>query len=153
MKSRVKNVITIDGPSDIVYDEIWECEKWPSYSPGCLEVKILEKNGHKMRRFLKAEMNNRVVEMVTDCQYIPKEGMTFQQVQSPWPLSGNRGEWKFINENGKTRIELTHVLESNIPVVGWFLVKYVISRFYTYKQSKRVLEKLKERIENKEYLN
>lgn len=152
-KSRVVNKIKINGNQETVFKEIWECEKWPLYSPGCLEVEVLERKNNWMLRYLKADINYKIFEMKTECEYFPPHLMKFKQVKSPYPLSSNTGEWTFrkLSDN-ETEVVLVHNLESNIPFTGWIMIKFIMPFFYTYKQSQRVLKKLKERIEKKEYL-
>ena len=147
-----ENTISINAPAEDVYNLAWDVLKWPARLPHYRRVTLLKEEG-----------DHRVVEMAASRDGIP---VSWISIQKPLPEMGKiifrhiggptigmYVEWiikEKTTERGKvTQVRIIHEFDPDWgPVLGTFVAKYIVGRFFVHNIASKTLKKIKEIAEN-----
>lgn len=141
MVFKYTNKKVIDESEDKLFSLICESTKWPEFIKECKEIKIIEKSGNEYIRYMKSVVNHKQVEMKTLCKiYSEQYKMEFKQLESPWPIKSNKGEW-YVHKNadGLSEMVLVHCVEAKYGKFGDFLMKKIIGKHFVENHAEKIL--------------
>ena len=137
--------------ADNLYKLICNSEEWPSFIDECIEGRIMEKKGDQCVRYMKSIVNHKLCEMKTRCKFIDDEHkMMFEQIESPWPIKSNRGQWYIETlANGKNLMVLEHRVVARYGFIGDILMRLLIGKFFVYSHAEKILDEFEKHIGEK----
>ncbi len=149
MVHTVVNKQRIKTTPEKAFSSIVDCEKWPEFIPSVKLVEVLKTSGNKVTRRLHSLINNKVVKMVTETEiYYDDFTIKYKQIEIPWPLKTNGGEWIIKKiDNQTVEMILTHVFTVKYSILGDLAAKLVIGPNYIFKHNKKILKLYKKRLE------
>jgi len=120
----VTDSIFVDGPLDSVYDYCWDSRQWPSITPHVKEVRILEEGleegcneGNAYQRMaMTVESDGRLFHTESIRRTAPLHWIEYDQLKPPSFLLSHSGRWRFIPEQGGTRVVLVHRFSADHPL-------------------------------------
>jgi ribosome-associated toxin RatA of RatAB toxin-antitoxin module len=142
MTHTVVNRRKIRTTQEKAFQAIVDCRRWPDFVPGCLLVEVLEEQDNTILRRMHTRIRNRVVKMKTRCEVRPAEHrMNYVQVERPWPLKTNVGEW-YVEKIDDDAVEmfLIHRFTVKYWLIGDLIALFVIKRFFIFNHNEGVLE-------------
>ena len=141
-----ENHIVIHGPIGRVFELASDVTRWPEILPHYRWVKLLSEDGNK-----------RVVEMAAHRDGIPVKWTSIQEpipgdnrilfTHIKGPTKGMHVEWRMHKEDGFVLVSITHDFSLPWPVIGPFLAKHIIGRFFVHNIAGKTLKCIKEIVE------
>jgi ribosome-associated toxin RatA of RatAB toxin-antitoxin module len=131
------------------FQAIVECRKWPDFVPGCLLVEVIEEKGNKILRRMHSKIRNQVVKMKTESEAFPEKFlMKYVQIERPWPLKTNVGEW-YVEKLDAENVEmfLIHRFTVKYSILGDLYAWLIIKKFYIYDHNVGVLDAFAHKLE------
>jgi ribosome-associated toxin RatA of RatAB toxin-antitoxin module len=104
----VTDSILIHGRLQTVFAHCWNAERWPEITPHVKSVRLLEQTAGFQHMTMTVESDGRLFNTESTRQANPPHKIEYQQLTPPPFLSHHSGEWRFLAEDGGTRVELTH---------------------------------------------
>lgn len=143
------NSIVIDSEIKRVYTIVCDVEKWPQFTPGCLNVVVIERNENTIKTETTSKVNGLTTKQQTIREFIDNKAMIFKHIKMPFPLKKNEGEWTFEEYLEGTTVTLIHRIETKLPLIDSF-VSRLIAKLFIQKETKIALEAIKSRAESKD---
>ena len=149
MEHLVINKHKIETTPEKAFQAILDCKMWPEFVPGVELVEVLDEKGNKMTRRLHTRINGKINKMKTECEIFPEQHkMLYKQVERPWPISSNMGEWYIEKVDEKTiEMFLTHRLKVKYSIIGDLIGMFIIKPLFIYSHNKKVLKAFAKRLQ------
>ncbi len=143
------NVIVIQAPLERIFRVASDLPRWPDFLPH-----------YRYNRFLSTMPSGGIVKMSAVRTGIPttwiseyridaeKPEMYFKHLRSA--CNATRGMvvvWHFTPVPEGIRVEITHDLELHWPLIGGFVSKYIVGRFFIHHIASLTLAGLKRKVE------
>jgi uncharacterized membrane protein len=144
------NVITIKAPLERIFRTASDLPRWPDFL-----------SHYRYNKYLSSMPNGGIVKMSAVRSGIPttwiseyridveKPQLYFKHLKSAF--NATRGMvvvWHFTQEPDGVRVEITHDLDLRWPVIGGFVSKYIVGRFFIHHIASLTLAGLKRKVEN-----
>ena len=143
------NVITISAPLERIFTTAADLPRWPDFLPH-----------YRYNRFLSTMPWGGIVKMSAVRTFIPTTWISEYRVDTEKPelyfkhlkaaFNATRGMivvWTFTRVPEGVRVEITHDLELHWPLIGGFVSKYIVGRFFIHHIATRTLAGLKRKVE------
>jgi ribosome-associated toxin RatA of RatAB toxin-antitoxin module len=147
---RTTNVTTIRGPLPVIFRLAADLARWPDFL-----------SHYRYNRFLSDLPTGGIVKMSAVRTIIPttwiseyrididEHQLYFKHLKSAF--NATRGMvvvWYFKETPEGVRVEITHDLELHWPLIGGFVAKYIVGRFFIHHIASCTLAGLKRRVES-----
>jgi ribosome-associated toxin RatA of RatAB toxin-antitoxin module len=147
---RTANVITIHGPLHVIYTTASDLARWPDFLPH-----------YRYNTFLSKLAWGGIVKMSAVRTFIPttwiseyridtdKLQLHFRHLKSAF--NATRGMvvvWTFTPVGDSVQVEITHDLELPWPIIGGFVSRYIVGRFFIHHIASLTLAGLKRKVES-----
>jgi ribosome-associated toxin RatA of RatAB toxin-antitoxin module len=147
---RTSNVITINAPLHVIFSIASDLERWPDFL-----------SHYRYNRYLSRLPAGGIIKMSAVRTVIPttwiseyridteKVQLYFRHLKSAF--NATRGMvvvWTFQPVPEGIRVEITHDLELHWPLIGGFVGKYIVGRFFIHHIANRTLAGLKRKVES-----
>jgi ribosome-associated toxin RatA of RatAB toxin-antitoxin module len=147
---RTTNVITISAPVERIFTTAADLPRWPDFLPH-----------YRYNRFLSTMPWGGIVKMSAVRTFIPTTWISEYRVDTQKPelyfkhlkaaFNATRGMiviWSFTPTPEGVRVEITHDLDLHWPLIGGFVSKYIVGRFFIHHIATRTLAGLKRKVES-----
>ncbi len=146
---RTSNDITIRAPLPVIFNTASDLARWPDFL-----------SHYRYNRFLSPMPWGGIVKMSAVRTFIPTTWISvyridpenrqlhFEHLRSS--LNATRGMivvWNFTQTPEGIRVEITHDLDLRWPLIGGFVGKYIVGRFFIHHIATRTLAGLKRKVE------
>lgn len=146
---RTTNAIVIRAPLDRIFETAADLARWPDYLAH-----------YRYNRFLSVKPWGGIVKMSALRSGIPltwisvyridrvKRELFFEHLRAAF--NATRGMivvWHFTETPEGVRVEITHDLDLRWPVIGGFVSKYIVGRFFIHHVASKTLAGLKRKME------
>jgi hypothetical protein len=147
---RTSNVITIQAPLPTIFMYASDLARWPDFL-----------SHYRYNRFISPMPWGGVVKMSAVRTFIPITWISEYRIDTAKPelyfkhlksaFNATRGMvvvWTFAETPEGVRVEITHDLELHWPLIGGFVGKYIVGRFFIHHIANLTLAGLKRRVES-----
>ncbi len=147
---RTSNVIAIHGPLETIFHHASDLARWPDFL-----------SHYRYNRFLSPMPWGGIVKMSAVRTFIPTTWISIYRIDTEncqlhfehlrATLNATRGMivvWHFDETPEGVRVEITHDLDLRWPLIGGFVSKYIVGRFFIHHIATRTLAGLKRKVES-----
>ena len=147
---RTVNDIVIDGPANRVFELAAEVTRWPEILPHYRWVKLISQDGRKRIVEMAAHRDGIPVKWTSIQEPIPEERrILFTHIKGP--TRGMEVEWTMKEEDGPhghaVHVRITHEFNPPWPLIGPFIARHVVGRFFIHNIANKTLGRIKRIVE------
>lgn len=141
-----ENHITIEGPSERVYELAANIAAWPQWLPHYRWVTVFEDDGRRRVAEMAALRNRFPVKWRAIQELYPEERrITFRHIGGV--TRGMWVEWGLTEQDGRTHVIIAHDLAYPVPVLGKLFAQHIVGRVFIHHIASRTLSHLRRRVE------
>lgn len=147
-----ENHIVMHAPIGRIFELASDVTRWPEILPHYRWVKLISEDGRKRVVEMAAHRDGIPVKWTSIQEPIPEEGrILFTHIKGP--TTGMNVEWRMREEEdlGFVLVSISHEFNPPWPVVGPFLAKHVVGRFFVHNIAGKTLKRIKEIVEQERY--
>jgi ribosome-associated toxin RatA of RatAB toxin-antitoxin module len=142
-----ENNIIINGSAKRVFDLASDVLMWPVHLPHYRWVRLVKENGGSRVVEMAAHRDGIPVKWTSILEPLPHEKkIIFRHIKGP--TKGMYVEW-IISQNGQgwVDVRITHEFYHPWPIIGPFIGKYVIGKFFVHNIAGKTLRRIKQIVE------
>ena len=147
MSMFTENNIIINGSARRVFELASDVLMWPVHLPHYRWVKLVKDDGGSKVVEMAAHRDGIPVKWTSILEPIPYENkIIFRHIKGP--TKGMYVEWN-IRENGEgwVDVRITHEFKHPLPVIGPFIARYIIGKFFVHNIAGKTLRRIKQIVE------
>lgn len=125
----VQAIVEIEAPLETVFDIARDIEAFPEFMPDVQEVEVLERgdDGRQVSRWVGVVKEFKRTITWTEEDYWDEVSHVCTFKQTEGDFSVYQGEWRFMEGEGVTRVELELEYEYDVPLIG-ALIKNLLKK-------------------------
>ena len=145
-----ENHITIHGPIDRIFELAADVLDWPRILPHYRWVRLISQDGRRRVVEMAAERDGIPVKWTSIQEPIPEERrILFTHIKGP--TKGMEVEWTMKEEDGShghaVHVRITHEFNPPWPLIGPFIARHVVGRFFIHNIANKTLGRIKRIVE------